>query len=69
MELLALEHLKHLFMGAHMVFTIPLLLAYGFKVMRRIKVVGLCIILLLILINNFESMLYFYHFAVSNYSL
>ncbi|BCA33960.1 MULTISPECIES: DUF6080 domain-containing protein [Bacillus cereus group] len=55
--------------GAHMVFTIPLLLAYGFKVMRRIKVVGLCIVLLLILINNFDSMLYFYHFAVSNYSL
>jgi len=55
--------------GAHMVFTIPLLLAYGFKVMRRIKVVGLCIVLLLLLINNFDSMLYFYHFAVSNYSL
>ncbi|PFV16815.1 DUF6080 domain-containing protein, partial [Bacillus thuringiensis] len=46
--------------GAHMVFTIPLLLAYGFKVMRRIKVVGLCIVLLLLLINNFDSMLYFY---------
>ncbi|ASL67685.1 DUF6080 domain-containing protein [Bacillus cereus] len=55
--------------GAHMVFTIPLLLAYGFKVMRRVKVVALCLILILIIINNFESMLYFYHFAVSNYSL
>ncbi|CAM4245189.1 DUF6080 domain-containing protein [Bacillus paramycoides] len=55
--------------GAHMVFTIPLLLAYGFKVMRRIKVVALCVILILIMINNFDSMLYFYHFAVSNYSL
>lgn len=55
--------------GAHMLFTIPLLLAYGFKVMRRVKVVALCLILILIIINNFESMLYFYHFAVSNYSL
>ncbi|WP_257155499.1 DUF6080 domain-containing protein, partial [Bacillus cereus] len=57
--------------GAHMLFTIPLLLAYGFKVMRRVKVVALCLILILILIiiNNFDSMLYFYHFAVSNYSL
>ena len=44
-----------------MLFTIPLLLAYGFKVMRRVKVVALCLILILIIINNFESMLYFYH--------
>ncbi|MED1267800.1 DUF6080 domain-containing protein [Bacillus mycoides] len=55
--------------GAHMLFTIPLLLAYGFKVVRRVKVVALCVILILIMITNFDSMLYFYHFAVSNYSL
>ncbi|MCQ6531115.1 DUF6080 domain-containing protein [Bacillus mycoides] len=55
--------------GAHMLFTIPLLLAYSFKGMRSIKVIVLCLILTMLIINNFDSMLYFYHFAVSKYSL
>lgn len=50
--------------GSHFIFTLPLLLAYVFKKINRLKIIVLSIIVLIIALNNIDKIIYLYQFAV-----
>ncbi len=53
--------------GSHIIFILPLLLAYGFKEVNHLKIITLSILVLIIALNNIDKIIYLYQFAVLKY--